>query len=207
MLQHQTLLIITYHLFVHPFWYFDDLSLGMSCKSLRLEGLLAITLILSSLHRFSVRRRLVLWLSHSKMFILLPVLRHMLIIWKNTLTLRIIQGLKQPFSDKKYISLFAVSVCLSDELHSNGNAKTSPKSCSIIQIIIVYKMKRAVTSWCRSEFSIRSYRDENHLTNWMKPRDMSETYTSCVTIVLITAQFDNSKINLLNLNTANYKKN
>ncbi|MEQ2211793.1 hypothetical protein XENOCAPTIV_016336 [Xenoophorus captivus] len=45
----------------------------MGCKSLKLEGLFAITLIFSSLHRFSLIFKLGLWLGHSKMLILLPV--------------------------------------------------------------------------------------------------------------------------------------
>lgn len=47
-------------------WYFDDLSLAMSYKSLSLEYLLSIRLIFSSPHIFSIGFKSRLWLGHRK---------------------------------------------------------------------------------------------------------------------------------------------
>ena len=75
---YKTLSITADQLFARLHWYFCPFILGKNTtdsrrpsNSFRLEGLLAITLIFSSFHRFSIGVKSGLWLGHCKMLIFL----------------------------------------------------------------------------------------------------------------------------------------
>lgn len=78
--QWNPILIIAHQLFTcfHSFIFYD-LTSGMSSEPRTLEALFAITLIFSSLYRFSIRLKFKVWLGHFKLVILLLVKRNMLV--------------------------------------------------------------------------------------------------------------------------------